>query len=101
MYTRYEVFAQLLEQHPQTIDVENKKCYPGYYYHVSAIRLVLSTRNELILAPVVCSCAFKVAAIYANKRKTIAKRLCEVWLTTSARCPIYWIAQWAHDVVMT
>ncbi|ELR24645.1 uncharacterized protein ACA1_172710, partial [Acanthamoeba castellanii str. Neff] len=48
---QYEVFAQLLEQHPQTIDAENKKCFPGYYYHV--------------------------AAIYANKRKAIAKRLCE------------------------
>jgi hypothetical protein len=57
--TRYEVFAQLLEQHPQTIDVENKKCFPGYYYHVCAIRLVLSTSNELILAPVVCSLLFQ------------------------------------------
>lgn len=40
---------------------------------------------------------FKVAAIYANKRKAIAKRLCEVWLTTYARVGQYLISQWAHD----
>lgn len=34
---RYEVFAQLLEQHAQLIDAENKKYFPGYYYHVLSI----------------------------------------------------------------